>query len=69
MLTFTGGSEDRGVLGLDSDSILFRHRLFRQTDRCWGSDGFLERRIPGKSGEVSLELCVCPRGKWCALPC
>ena len=42
------------IPGVDSSSILFNHRSFRKAS-CLpeGSDGFLERRIPGKNGEVS----------------
>ena len=36
----------------------FQASSFSKTDRCftWGSDGFLQRRIPGKNGEVSSRI-------------
>ena len=46
------------LLGVDSDSILFSHRSFQKPDPfCRVSGGFLERRTPGKNGEVPLEVC------------
>ena len=45
------------ILGVDAFSIIFSHRSKknRSVSPCV-LDGFLKRRIPGKNGDVPLEI-------------
>ena len=53
------GLENLVVLGVDSDSILSTIALSNHQRFPWASDGFLERRIPGKNGwKVPLDVCA-----------
>ena len=50
--------------GLGDDCLLFQPSLFSKTCRFgWVSGGFLERIIPGKNGEGTIETPLAVRGR------